>query len=446
MRKSSTLFVLMLAPLLAALFVPAAAAGAARQTHRVSVSSAGVQGNNNSGYNSPPSISANGRYVAFESDASNLVPGDANGFTDVFVRDRTLHKTYLVSVGPGGVQANNASYGPAISADGRYVAFTSDASNLVTSDTNGFTDVFVRDLKLHKTYLVSVGAAGLQGNNVSDEASISANGRYVAFESDASNLVSGDTNGYADVFVRDRKLHKTIRVSVSSAGVQGDNISADPSISANGRIVAFVSLADNLGPGDSNAFLDVYARDRKLHKTARVSVGTAGQQGNNDSYVPSISADGRYVAFESDASTLVPGDSNGHTDVFVRDRKLHKTVRVSVGTTGVQGNGPSYVPSISADGRYVAFTSDASNFVAGDSNGYSDVFVRDRKLHDDPRERRLGRGPGQRRERRSVDLRRRPLCRVRLSLPPTWWRETPTATRTSSCGALQVRRPCRVRR
>ena len=347
----------------------------------MSVSSAGVQGNNNSGYNSPPSISANGRYVAFESDASNLVPGDANGFTDVFVRDRKLHKTYLVSVGPGGVQANNASYGPAISADGRYVAFTSEASNLVTGDTNGFTDVFVRDLKLRKTYLVSVGAAGLQGNNVSDEASISANGRYVAFESDASNLVSGDSNGYADVFVRDRKLHKTIRVSVSSAGVQGDNISADPSISANGRIVAFVSLADNLGPGDSNGFLDVYARDRKLHKTARVSVGTAGQQGNSDSYVPSISADGRYVAFESDASTLVPGDSNGHTDVFVRDRKLHKTVRVSVGTTGVQGNGPSYVPSISADGRYVAFTSDASNFVAGDSNGYSDVFVRDRKLH-----------------------------------------------------------------
>ena len=166
------------------------------------------------------------------------------------------------------------------------MAFASDASNLVAGDSNGYEDVFVRDRKLHKTYRVSVSSAGVQGNNDSYDPSISADGRYVAFESDASNLVSGDSNGYLDVFVRDRKLHKTFRVSVDSAGVQGNNDSYDPSISADGRYVAFASLASNLVAGDSNGFADVFVRDRKLHKTALVSVDSAGVQGNSDSYHP----------------------------------------------------------------------------------------------------------------------------------------------------------------
>ena len=380
MRKWHTLPLLVGSLLIATLLVPGTAAAATRHTQRVSVNTAGVQGNGQSGAY-PPSVSGDGRYVAFTSYASNLVAGDTNGFEDVFVRDRELHKTYRVSISTAGVQGNGDSYAPSISADGRYVAFASDASTLVPGDSNGYLDVFVRDRKLHKTFRVSVGPAGVQGDDYSNEPSISADGRYVAFASEASNLVAGDTNGYLDVFVRDRKLHKTVRVSVDSAGVQGNNNSYTPSISAHGRYVAFASDASTLVAGDSNAAEDVFVRDRKLHKTVRVSVSTAGVQGSNGGYTPSISADGRYVAFASDANNLVAGDSNGYTDVFVRDRKLHKTVRVSVGPGGIQGNSDSFYASISADGRYVAFASAASNLVPGDTNGYEDVFVRDRKLH-----------------------------------------------------------------
>jgi Tol biopolymer transport system component len=318
MRTWPKLALLLGSLLIAALLVPGSAAATTKHTQRVSVSSAGVQGNADSG-NYPAAISANGRYVAFDSAASNLVSGDSNGYVDVFVRDRKLHKTYLVSVSSAGVQGNGVSYAPAISANGRYVAFDSAASNLVSGDSNGYIDIFVRDRKLHKTFLVSVSSAGIQANGNSGDyaAGVSADGRYVAFDSAASNLTGADTNGYQDVFVRDRKLHRTSRVSVSSAGVQG----------------------------------------------------------NAESYTPAISADGRYVAFESAASNLVGGDSNGYFDVFVRDRKLHRTVRASV-TAGVQGNGPSEGPAISADGRYVSFVSSASDLVSGDTNGYGDIFVR----------------------------------------------------------------------
>jgi Tol biopolymer transport system component len=381
MRKWHTLPLLLMSLLIATLLVPGAAAAAAKRTQRVSVGSAGVQGNGQSGSLYAPSVSADGRYVAFDSVASNLVAGDTNGFQDVFVRDRKLHKTIRVSVSSAGAQGDNASYLASISANGRYVAFVSDAGNLVAGDTNGYSDVFVRDRKLHKTYLVSVDSTGVQGNSYSFTPSISANGRYVAFVSDASNLVPGDSNSSSDVFVRDRKLHKTYLVSVDSTGVQGNSYSDEPSISADGRYVAFRSFAGNLVSGDSNGYLDVFVRDRKLHKTVRVSVDSAGLQGNSFSDSPSISADGRYVAFRSFAGNLVSGDSNNASDVFVRDRKLHKTVRVSLSTAGVQGNGGSGDPAISANGRSVAFDSGASNLVAGDSNAYVDVFVRDRKLH-----------------------------------------------------------------
>ena len=380
MRKWHRLSLLVGFLLIVALLVPGTAAAATKHTQRVSVSSARVQGNSDSGIYAP-SISADGRYVVFASNASNLVVGDSNGDTDIFVRDRKLHKTYRVSVSSAGVQGNANSYNPVISADGRYVAFASNASNLVPGDSNASEDIFVRDLKLHKTYRVSVSSAGVQANSNSLTASISGDGRYVAFFSFATNLVAGDTNGYADVFVRDRKLHKTYRVSVSSAGVQGNSFSDSPAISADGRYVAFASNASNLVAGDSNASEDVFVRDLKLHKTYRVSVSTAGVQGNNASADPSISADGRYVAFDSTASNLVAGDSNGYADVFVRDRTLHRTYRVSVSSAGVQGNSDSTFPAISANGRYVAFASNASNLVTGDSNGFEDVFLRDRTLH-----------------------------------------------------------------
>jgi len=347
----------------------------AAETTRVSVNSAGAQGNLQS---RNPSTSADGRYVAFFSLASNLVPGDTNNTLDVFVRDRLAGTISRASFSSAGAQANDESFDPSISADGRYVAFGSSASNLVPGDTNNNEDIFVRDRLAGTTSRVSVSSAGAQGNNLSKLASISADGRYVAFESIATNLVPGDTNGTSDVFVRDRLAGTTSRVSVSSAGAQGNDESFDPSISADGRYVAFVSSASNLVPVDTNNNKDIFIRDRLAGTTSRVSFSSTGAPGNNLSENPSISADGRYVAFVSSASNLVPGDTNGLPDIFVRDRLVGTTTRVSVSSAGVQGNNMSERPSISADGRYVAFGSIASSLVPGDTNSSYDVFLRDR--------------------------------------------------------------------
>ena len=363
------------------------AARAQQQTTRASVDSANTQGNSVS---ETASISADGRYVAFTSYASNLVSVDTNGTWDVFVHDRQTGVTERVSVGSAGTEGNGISGSPSISADGRYVAFHSDATNLVADDTNGTRDVFVRDRCVSNgspvpsctpaTERVSADSSGVQGDGVSDLAAISADGRYVAFESRADNLVPGDTNGANDVFVHDRQTGVTERVSVGSTGTEGNGECSYPSISADGRYVAFDSDATNLVPGDTNGSGDVFVHDRQTGVTERVSVDSAGTQGNGESGVESvpISADGRYVAFYSYASNLVPGDTNGVPDVFVHDRLTGGTERVSVDSAGTQGNGWSVHASISADGRYVAFDSDATNLVPGDTNGYRDVFVHDR--------------------------------------------------------------------
>jgi Tol biopolymer transport system component len=342
---------------------------------RVSVSSAGVQANGNSGW---PSTSADGRYIAFESVASNLVSGDTNGAWDVFVRDRVAGGTARVSVSSTGAQANGNSGWPSISADGRYVAFSSEASNLVPGDTNGVTDIFVRDRVAGGTTRVSVSSTGVQANGNSAWPSISADGRYVAFQSEATNLVPGDTNSAPDIFVHDRVTGGTARVSVATGGVQANGFSRSPSISADGRYVAFESWATNLVPGDTNGAWDVFLHDRGTGATTRVSVSLAGAQADGNSGSPSISANGRYVAFVSAATNLVPGDTNGLTDVFVRDRVTEAMICVSVSSDDAQANGLSEGPSISATGRYVVFVSHATNLVPGDTNGAEDIFVRDR--------------------------------------------------------------------
>jgi|GEM_PF-1585857 len=227
----------------------------------------------------------------------------------------------------------------------------------------------------HVVQRVSVASGGTQGNGDSGCPSISADGRYVAFQSYASNLVPGDTNGTWDVFVHDRLTGQTTRVSVASDGTQGNGDSECPSISADGRYVAFASLASNLVPGDTNGTWDVFVHDRLTGQTTRVSVASGGAQGNSGSWCPSISADGRYVAFQSYASNLVPGDTNGVLDVFVHDRLTGQTTRVSVASDGTQGDSYSFGSSISADGRYVAFSSLASNLVPGDTNDKPDIFV-----------------------------------------------------------------------
>ena len=366
-------------------------------TTRVSVDSAGQQAD---GFSESPSLSANGRYVAFDSVATNLVPGDNNtcgGYSpscrDVFVHDSVTGSTERVSVSTNGGEANAESFSPVISGDGRFVAFVSRASNLVAGDDNNTYDIFVHDRESGITERVSMDSAGNESNGSStDEPAISADGRYVVFESYASNLVLGDTNvcysipSCSDVFIHDRVTGATARLSVDSAGVQADNASGEPAISPDGRFVGFSSSATNLVSGDSNGTQDVFIHDLITNATERVSVDSAGQQGDGDSFDPALSANGRYVAFWSTASNLVPDDTPSCapfiscSDTFVRDRLTATTVRVSIDSAGNQANCGTPNPplcafgaAISATGGEVAFNSLADNLVQGDTNNYCDT-------------------------------------------------------------------------
>jgi Tol biopolymer transport system component len=409
--------------LAALVLVSTAPSATTARTTRVSVSTSQQQGDRPSW---TAGVSASGRFVAFTSQATDLVPGDTNDRQDAFVIDRKNGRTQRVSVSSSGAQAKagpNPDGGSAalgISANGRYVLFRSDASNLVPGDTNGKMDAFVCDRATGKTRRIPpaglgvyAGALSANGryavleadenvyrydlrrrhllpltagaNGWSEEPSISAGGRYVAFTSIASNLVRGDTNKLPDVFVRDILTGKTTRVSVTSAGRQGtgkrySNGSNAPAISSDGRYVAFHSDMTNLVRGDTNRVFDIFVRDRTTGKTQRVSVSSTGRQANAESGGgESFSADGRYVAFSSLATNLVAHDRNGITDAFIRDLRRHRTQLVSLGMHG-QGDDASWVglgAAFTRDGRYILFASWATNLVPRDTNGVADVFVRD---------------------------------------------------------------------
>ena len=339
------------------------------------MSSTGEHGNDGS---FAPSVSADGRYIAFWSYASNLVPDDTNRNADVFVYDRATGATELVSVSSDGVQGNSGSDHPSISADGRYVAFASDASNLVSGDSNGCFDIFVHDRQTGETVRASVSTSGVQGNFASDQPAISADGHHVAFVSSATTLVTGDTNNRMDVFVHDLVTGETKRVSISSTGVQGNSNSGYqdyPSLSADGRYVAFMSQANTLVPNDTNHCEDIFVYDTATSTIVRASVSGSGAQGDGSSFGASINSDGRYVAFFSWSTNLVSGDTNGYSDVFVHDFMSGETHRVSVSATGEEGDDSSFAASISADGMKVAYYSYASNFAPHDENSSYDVFV-----------------------------------------------------------------------
>ncbi|MEN6544494.1 MAG: hypothetical protein ABFE07_00460, partial [Armatimonadia bacterium] len=344
----------------------AAGVGWAGTTTRIAMAMGGAEPNGDS---LRSHITPDGRYVAFDSYASNLVPGDTNGQEDAFVYDSLTGRVTRVSVSTGGAQANDYCEQTSLSADGRYVVFYTSASTLVSGDTSGDWNVFLHDCLTGQTTRVGKGASS---------ASLSADGRYVAFCSWASNVVAGDTNGYGDVFVYDRTAGTTRRVSVSTAGTQANGASTESVMSADGRYVAFISEASNLVAGDTNGKTDVFVRDLVNGLTTRVSVSTGGAQANGDCSELAISTDGRYVAFVSYALNLVAGDTNGWQDVFVRDRVNGQTTRASVATGGAQADGWSGQPSLSADGRYVAFMTYGSHLTANTS-GNADVFVRDRE-------------------------------------------------------------------
>ncbi|MCI0586754.1 MAG: hypothetical protein L0323_07950 [Planctomycetes bacterium] len=365
------------AGILGFLLLPAALGGGGGTTLvRVSVDSTGAQADGDS---LSCSISDNGRFVAFDSLATNLVPGDTNGASDVFVHDVKMGTTVRVSVDSQGAQGNAASSSPSISGNGRFVVFLSLASNLVPGDTNGARDVFVHDVRTGATVRASVDSEGAQADEDCFFPSISGNGKVVAFQSAATNLVPGDTGGNSDVFVHDVKTGSTIRVSVDSEGVQGNEDSFTPAISANGKLVAFQSAATNLVAGDANAAADVFVHDVKKGTTIRASVDSEGAEAGSPSFSPAVSGSGKSVAFASGASDLVPGDTNGEIDVLVRDLKKGTTTRVSVDSAGAESNGGGVQPSISKNGRTVAFQSESTDLVPGDTNGASDIFVRDAK-------------------------------------------------------------------
>jgi Tol biopolymer transport system component len=349
--------------------------GFAQTTELGSVASIGGPGN---GQGQAPSISADGRYLAFLSTSSNIVAGDGNGQSDVFVRDRVTGAVERVSVDSNGNEGNGYSVNPSISADGRYVAFWSAASNLVAGDTNNVEDIFVHDRQTGATERVSVSSAGVQANDRCYSPSISGDGRYVAFGSQAGNLIP-NSNGWNQVYVRDRQAGTTVCASVSTGGALANNGAGSPAISRNGRWVSFETASSNLAVGDNNGANDVYVHDLIGALTERVSVSTTGGDTDGNSAWSTISGDGRYVQFCSVATNVVAGDTNGRVDIFVRDRQTHTTERVSVATGGGQSDSDAIHSAISDDGRYSVFSTWATNLVAGDTNGYGDVFLRDRQ-------------------------------------------------------------------
>ncbi|HET6164336.1 MAG TPA: calcium-binding protein [Planctomycetota bacterium] len=348
----------------------------AQETARMNVDSTGAPSNSNAYY---PSISGDGRFVSFASWSDNLVSGDTNRQTDIFVHDRGTGITERVSVSSSGVEGNGFSYDSRLSADGRFVAFESAATNLIDGTTVPTGGIFVRDRKNGTTELASVDSAGNPGTGYSQLWGISADGSVVAFSSGSTNLVAGDTNKRSDAFVHDRSTGVTERVSVDSSGAEGNADSYAGGISADGSVAVVVSYATNLVPGDTNQKLDVFVRDRTTGVTERVSVDSTGREGGGDSYRGVVSADGSIIAFSSVADDLVGGDLNGGEDVFVRDRVRGVTELATVDSSGFQGNGlNNTVTGISSDGRFVVFASDAMNLVDGDDNDWVDVFVRDR--------------------------------------------------------------------
>lgn len=378
---------------------------------RVSVSSSGAEAND---FNGQPAVSGNGRFVAFQSKAFNLVPADTNQKEDVFVHDLLTGVTERVSLTPAESQFHDLSGRPSLSDDGDLVAFQgrdtdtdaiflreralgltqsiSQAAGLdgqciepvISGDgrwvafvriTGESQQVLVVDRTNLAVELVSKSSSGVPGDEPSRAPSISRDGRYVAFSSSADNLVSSDSNEKDDVFVHDRQTRTTRRVSLSSGGAQGDDDSGEAAIAADGWFVAFSSKAKNLVPSDDNGKVDVFVRDLAAGTTQRVSVNPQGGEVDEESWKPRLSAEGRYVVFSSLSDALVAGDTNGKEDVFRRDLGTGITIRVSLAQGGGNPDEFSTDAALSADSGVVAFTSKAGNLVASDENDKEDVFT-----------------------------------------------------------------------
>jgi Tol biopolymer transport system component len=315
--------------------------------------------------------------VFFDSMATNLVPGDTNGHTDVFVRDLTRRTTTRISVSRSGAQGNGESFLTAMSPNGRYVAITSEASNLAPGDTNGVFDSFIYDVWTNSLSRVLPGLGGAEGNDNVEVTDISSDGRFLAFLATATNLVPNDVNERVDAFVYDRLWRRTELVSISTSGEYNDGEGWSPSISGDGRYVAFYGNGSVLSPLVGPFVDHVYVRDRLTRTTTLVSVNVNGDPADGNAQALDVSLDGRYVLISSDAANLVPDDTNGHADAFVYDRLARSLRRISLSESGVEGNEQSWPGKMSADGSIVGVTTRADNLFDSDTNGFDDVLAID---------------------------------------------------------------------
>jgi Tol biopolymer transport system component len=344
------------------------------ETERVSINSAGSEGNQVSRI---PSINADGQLIVFASQATNLVDGDTNGVQDIFIHDWLTGTTERVSLSGQGQEADGASDWPEISADGLSVVFTSKATNLVDGDSNGLENVFVVDLRSGEVELVSHPTLGGQADAPCSQPAISGDGRFITFVSAATNLVPGAVADLEEIYLFDRTDGSLQWVSEPRIGAANDEVSGEPAISADGNWVAFSSASSQFVPGDTEGRRDIFLWNRASSAIERVSVTQIGDQAEGSSYVPALSADGRYIVFRSHASNLVSDDTNYMGDVFLRDNRNGTLQRMSISTVGDQADGPSDEPAITADGRFIVFRSGATNLVPNDTNSRRDIFVRD---------------------------------------------------------------------
>ena len=357
------------AAITAALLWPLAAASG--QTARISVDSSGGQVDLDC---LESSVSADGRFAAFSTSAA-LIAADTNGYKDVYVVDLGSGQLSIASVDSAGNLGNRDSFTPALSADGHAVAFVSVANNIVSGDWNNVADVFVHDFQAGTSVCASWSSTTGFGNGASGAPCINSDGTFVAFESNAANLVAGDTNRMTDIFVRDVS-HPTVptRVSVSTGGVQGNHASNAPAISGDGTKIVFQSESTNFLSHDLNKVInDVYLRDTVALTTTLVSVDESGAQLMSGGSESSISADGTRVSFDGE----LPGDVNYGQNVLMRDIVAATTTLISRNLSGVDGQGDSFESRISADGSVVVFASVSDDLVENDTNGMADVFIRD---------------------------------------------------------------------
>ncbi len=359
----------------AAAFSQAAVAQLGPTTSRISVSSTGAQGTGDSTY---ARVSGDGRTVAFSSEG-NFGLGGGNRW-HVFLRDLANDSLELISKSANGVVGDLDSFDPVPSADGRRIAFMSWARNLDPLDANNNADVFLHDRKTHKTYTISINLSGHTGTGLSADPDLTADGRYVTFKSGAADLVAGDVNTREDVFRRDTLLGVTELVSCNATGGQASSDSSFSSISDDGRFVAFQSAANDLVGTEIDYFDDIFVKDMLTGAVEQISIRPAGGMINAPCTYPTISADGTKVAYITDANTLIPGDTSGYRDVFVYDRTTASLVCASLTSTNVNANGPVISYKLSPDGLFVAFDNAANQIVPSDNNFIGDVFLCDLTL------------------------------------------------------------------